>query len=205
MPGGLAQSTNRGERTTYYGRLIIAALLVARLASGQPSAAHPTNGDLELSATPIPAPDTRPAGKRIEQYVPWHGMVQLTIRNMSFAPVMIEDMPCDFGFEVLDSAGRPIEQTESGKQCAEIFKRIGPPTMVLSVSHHHLAPVQQTVYPVDLSNLFKIEPGHAYTVVVRRSRGLPMIDELGRPLKEVEVSCSFDVPDYGIPRVTHHR
>ena len=113
--------------------------------------------------------------------------------------------PCDFGFEVFDSAGRPIEQTESGKQCAEIFRRIGPPTMVLSYSHHHLAPTQQTVYPVDLSNLFKVEPGHAYTVVVRRSRGLPTVDELGRPIKDVEVSCSLDVPDYGIPRVTRHR
>jgi hypothetical protein len=189
----------------YHGRLITAALLVAKLGSGQAPAAHPTNGALELSATPRPDPDPRPAGKRIEQYVPWHGIVEIAIRNVSFAPVMIEDMPCDFGFEVLDSAGRPIEQTEFGKECAEIFRRIGPPTMVLSYSHHHLAPTQQTVHPVDLSNLFKVEPGHAYTIVVRRSRALPKVDELGRPIKDVEVSCSFDVPDYGIPRVTRHR
>jgi hypothetical protein len=189
----------------YYRRLITATLLVAGLASGQAPAAHPTNGVLELSATPRPDHDPRPAGKRIEQYVPWHGIVEITIQNISLAPLMIEDTPCDFGFEVFDSAERPIEQTESGKQCAEIFRRIGPPTMVLSSSHHHLAPMQQTVYPVDLSNFFKIEPGHAYTIVIRRSRGLPMVDEIGKPLKEVEVSYSFDVPDYGIPRATRHR
>jgi hypothetical protein len=64
---------------------------------------------------------------------------------------------------------------------------------------------QANLYPDNLSNYFKLEPGHAYTVVIRRSRGLPTVDELGRPLKEVEVRCSFDVPDYGIPRVTHPR
>ena len=189
----------------HYRRLIIAAILVPVVAGGQPPAAHSSNGVLELSAVPIPAPDTRPAGKRIEQYVPWHGMVEVTIQNISFTPVLIEDMPCDFGFEVLDSAGRPEEQTESGKQCEQIFRRVGPPTMVLSIGHHHLAPMQQARYPVDLSELFKIEPGRAYTVVVRRSRGLPTVDEAGKPLKEVEVRYSFEVRDEGIPRATRHR
>jgi hypothetical protein len=113
-------------------------------------------------------------------------------------------MSCDFGFEVFDSAGRPVERTESGKECAEIF-RMEHPNIVTRLSHQQLAPTKQIVYPMSLSSDFKIEPGHAYTVVIRRSRGLPKVDELGRPLKEVEVSCSFDVPDYGIPRPTRHR
>jgi hypothetical protein len=46
----------------HYGRLIATALLAATLGSGQPPAVRPSNGVVELSATPLPDPDTRPAG-----------------------------------------------------------------------------------------------------------------------------------------------
>ena len=188
----------------YNGRLIASTLLAATLGSGQSPALRPSNGVLELSAVPFAAPDSRPAGKRVEKYFPWQGAIEIAIRNISFAPAMIEDLSCDFGFEVFDSAGRPVEQTEDGKKCAEVL-RMGQPTFITRISHQELAPNKQTVYPMNLSGFFKIEPGHAYTVVIRRSRGLPKVDELGRPLKDVEVSCSFDVPDYGIPRPTRRR
>jgi hypothetical protein len=184
--------------------LIASTLLAATLGSGQSPALRPSNGVLELSAVPFPAPDSRPAAKRIEKYFPWYGSVEITIRNISFAPAILQDTSCDFGFEVFDSAGRPVEQTEDGKKCAEIHL-MAHPNIVTSISHQELAPNKQTVYPLTLSAFFKIEPGHAYTVVIRRSRGLPKVDELGRPLKDVEVSCSFDVPDYGIPRPTRRR
>jgi hypothetical protein len=53
---------------------------------------------------------------------------------------------------------------------------------------------------LDLAKRFEIKPGQAYKVTIRRSRGLPKTDEDGKPLKNVEVSCSFDVPDNGILR-----
>jgi hypothetical protein len=37
-------------------------------------------------------------------------------------------------------------------------------------------------------------------VIIRRSRGLPKTDADSKPVKNVEVGCSFDVPDYGILR-----
>ena len=188
----------------YSRRLIVTVLLAATFGGAQPTTLRPSNGVVELSAAPFPDPDTRPALRRTEKYFPWRGIVEITIRNVSFGPATLQEMSCDFGFEVFDSAGRPVEQTDSGKECAEIF-RTGHPGYITRISRHQLAPMQQAVYPVNLSDYFKIEPGHAYTVVIRRSQGLPKDDELGRPLKEVEVSCSFEVPDFGIPRPTRHR
>jgi hypothetical protein len=191
----------------YLRHLIIVSSLTATLGRSQAPpapAVHPSNGVLELSATPAPDPDTRPAGMRVEHYFPWHGIVEVTLQNISFAPAIIYENPCDLGFEVVDSTGRPAEQTDSGKQCADL-RSIDSPTVVFSFSRHQLAPMQKTVYTVGLSRYFKIEPGRAYTVVVRRSRGLPKVDEAGRPLKDIEVSCSFDVPNYGITRPAHRR
>ena len=63
-----------------------------------------------------------------------------------------------------------------------------------------LVPLEETTLRLDLAKRFEIKPGQAYKVTIRRSRGLPKTDEDGKPLKNVEVSCSFDVPDNGILR-----
>jgi hypothetical protein len=58
----------------------------------------------------------------------------------------------DFDFEVFDSAGVPVERTELGRQAADILRN-WPPKFVTSFSRNQLAPLQQTVYPVNLSSL----------------------------------------------------
>jgi hypothetical protein len=104
----------------------------------------------------------------------------------------------EFIFEVLDSAGRPVARTELGERTSEEMARQA--RNLGWAARNPLPPWQEITIRADLSKLFRIEPGHAYKVTIRRSRGLPKTDESGKPLKAVEVSCSFEVPDYGILR-----
>jgi hypothetical protein len=161
---------------------------------------HPSNGVLEVSATPTLLADRRPASQRHDIYGSWGGLIEITIRNVSRAVVQIDEMSpeAEFVFEVLDSAGQPVAFTEHGKRNAEGLARHAP--NLGWASRDTLAPLQETTLKADISKFFQIEPGHAYKVTVRRTRGLPKNDETGKPLKQVEISCSFEVPDVGILR-----
>jgi hypothetical protein len=182
----------------------IIVLMVSSLAQAQPSAAtpavHPSNGVLELSAKPLLGHDRRPLSSRHEVYLPWGGLVEITIRNVSHGVAVLDEIAAawEFRFEILDSAGQPVARTELGKRVIDA-SREGAVNVGLA-SRFQLVPMQATTLKIDLSNYFKIEPGHAYKVTVRRSEGFPAVDEAGKPLKEVEASCSFDVPDYGLLR-----
>ena len=179
-------------------------LLVSCLAKGQapsPAAAvYPSNGVLELSAAQILGPDHRPASQRHDVYGPWRGLIEVKIRNVSRGVVRLEETPMmsEFVIDVFDSTGAKVARTERGRRVE------GADTsnsrLVLSLTPVQLAPLQETAHALDLSNFFQIEPGHAYKVTLRRSKGLPKTDVEGKPLKEVEVSCSFEVRDYGILR-----
>lgn len=181
-----------------------AILLVPCLAQGQtpPPVApvRPSNGVLEMSAAPILGPDRRPASQRHDVYGPWAGLVDVKIRNVSGGVVRLEETAIisEFAIEVLDSAAAAASRTERGRRVegAEAGKR----SVVLSSTLVQLVPLQETTREVDLSNFFEIRPGQAYKVTFRRSRGIPKTDADGKPLKEAELSCSFDVPDYGILR-----
>jgi hypothetical protein len=185
--------------------ILIIAVTTVILALGQTPApvapTHPSNGVLELSAKPTPGPDPHPASKRVEQYVAWHGNVEITLRNVSFGYATVEDAGWDYDFEVFDSSGRPVERTDLGKRVAALHKDSSPQAFS-SGGLGRLAPLQTIVEKRNLADYFKIGPSRAYTVTIRRSRGLPKIDEYQKPIKDVEVSCSFDVPDFGIPRST---
>jgi hypothetical protein len=166
-----------------------------------PPAMQPSNGVLELSAAPVLGQDPRPIGKRREEYLPWRGVMKIRIRNVSFgAAVLDETGVSDFDYEVLDAAGQPVERTELGKRLGAV-PRTGP-VVRISVSRIELPPLKEINSEIDLSNYFKIEPGRAYKVIVRRLQGLPKVDEVGRPVKEVEVSCSFEVPETGLRATT---
>jgi len=166
-------------------------------------AVQPSNGVLELSAAPALGHDPRPIGKRHEEYLPWRGIVKIKIRNVSFgAAILDETGVSDFDYEILDAASQPVERTDLGRRLAAV-PRTGP-VVKISVSRIELAPLKEINSEIDLSNYFKIEPGHAYRVIIRRSQGLPAVDEAGRPVTAIEVSCSFEVPDIGL-RVTARR
>ena len=181
-----------------------AIFLVSCLAQGQTpplaTSVQPSNGVLELSAAPILGPDRRPASQRHDVYGLWAGLVEVKIRNVSGGVVRLEEtaIMSEFAVYVLDSAGAAVTRTERGRRVegAEAAKR----SVVLSSTLVQLVPLQETTREVDLSNFFEIRPGQAYKVTIRRSQGIPKIDAAGKPLKDAELSCSFDVPDYGILR-----
>ena len=182
----------------------IIAVLAACLAaaqSGVPAApAHPSNGVLELSATPVLAHDPRPIGQHHEAYVPWGGLVEVKIRNVSRAVVRLTEISstAEFDVEVFDSRGDAVARTELGKRAAaNPEKRF---LYFFGVSQIELQPLAELPIKLDLSRLFAIEPGHAYQVTLRRWWGFPKVDEAGEPLARVEIGCSFEVPEAGIRR-----
>ena len=189
----------------YTASIVILASFAAQAQTpAEPPSVRPSNGVLELSAAPRLGHDPRPIGKRHEEYLPWRGLIKITIRNVSFAAATLDETGVwDFDLDVLDSAGQPVVRTDLGKRLADV-PRTGPATNLFA-SRILLAPLKEISSEVDLLNYFKIEPGHAYKVVIRRSKGLPKVDEVGRPLKEIEVSCSFEVPEVGLLRQTPRR
>lgn len=161
---------------------------------------RPSNGVLEMNARPVPEHDPRPLGQRREAYRPWSGLTEITIRNSSKETVRLVEIAAvlEFGFDVVDSEGRPADKTDLGRRVIEPRSPQGRP--LGAVERIQIAPQQENTIRVDLSNYFKIEPGRAYRVTIRRSRGIPDTDDAGKPIKEVEISCSFEVPSIGLPR-----
>ena len=182
---------------------VLSFLLVSAVVGAQtPSAVaplRPSNGVVEMSAKPILASVPRPQSEIREAYSPWAGLIEITIRNISRGVIRLEEVApaAEFEADVLDSAGRPIARTEAGNRAVNPNRKFSG---AISVSLLQLVPLQETILRVDVSKLFDIAPRKAYTVTIRRSRGLPKIGEDGKPLKNAEVSCSFDVPEYGILR-----
>jgi len=164
------------------------------------AADKPSNGVLELSAEPILGPDRRPESERHDVYGPWGGLVEVKIRNVSRGVVRLEEtaMMSEFAIEVFDSTGAKVARTERGRT-AEGTDRSNP-GFLLSLTVVELVPLQETARRLDLSSFFQVEAGQAYKVTLRRSRGLPKTDEAGKPLKQVEIGCSFEVPEVGILR-----
>ena len=182
---------------------LLSVLLASGVAAAQTPGAtapiHHSNGVVEMSAKPILAHEPRPQSETREVYSPWAGLVEITIRNISKGVIRLAEIAplSEVQVEVLESAGQPVDLTEAGKHAANSSGRFPG---AISVSVLDLVPLEETTLRLDLAKRFEIKPGQAYKVTIRRSRGLPKTDEDGKPLKNVEVSCSFDVPDNGILR-----
>jgi len=179
--------------------ILLAACSARAQTTGAPVATHPSNGVLELSATPVTEQLLRPS-ERNKVYGPWTGKIVVTIRNVSRAVVPLSEVEpeWDFDIEVLDAAGLAVPRTEFGKRLPS-----GPgrqPTGRLSLHDFKLAPLEELTLKMDISKVYQVEPGHAYKVTLRRLWGIPKVDEAGKPLQQPEISCSFEVPEVGILR-----
>jgi hypothetical protein len=161
---------------------------------------HPSNGVMEMSAVPVVAPDRHPPSQVHEVFSPWRGLAVITIRNVSQGVVTFYDLGAesDFHAEVVGSNGEAVARTEFGKRVADPnWELTGT---FVSVHQTRLAPLEETTIKMNIAKVFQIEPGHAYTVTLRRFRGLPKTNEAGKPLQQIEIGCSFEVPEYGILR-----
>ena len=183
------------------GNSITLLLVLSYVTTAQPpggAATHFANGVIEMVARPTLAFERAPRSQVHGVYGPWAGLVEVTIRNISRSVIRLNSTGArsDFTVDIRDADGKPVALTVEGRR-AEAYAGQFP---AISVSQIELAPLEEKIMMLDLSWQYEIRTGQEYRVTIRRSRGIPRNDAEGKPLKKVEVSCSFEVPDYGILR-----
>ena len=170
--------------------------------SGEPREEdHPSNGVVELTVKPIA--DLNLLGNPAPQEVyPWTGLIEIGILNVSSGMVRLDEGGewDEYTFTVLDSSGKSVPLTERGKKESDRAAHPDPHRILLSASVIELAPLREFKDKVDLSEYYQVRPGQPYKIGIKRTKGLPTVDEGGKPLKRVEVSRTVEVPDYGILR-----
>ena len=118
----IMQSINwRRTMTNRFGRLALCLLAIGPCAGAQSAeapvqlpAGQRSNGALELSVAQAPDPPLRP-----DLFPPdnvWHGMVVVSLTNVSPFAMRLSESALTYEFTVLDSAGRPVPPTERGKE-----------------------------------------------------------------------------------------
>jgi hypothetical protein len=195
-------------------RIVVAAIMmitsgpyyVQTKASGVGAAGeadHPSNGVVELIVKPALDSEVLRQLDPRSVYGPWTGLLQITIRNASRGMVHLGEVAADFEykFEVLDSSGKAVPQTELGRDHSDLVAHPDPRRPYTGpVSVFDLVPLQEFTDEIDIAMFYRVRPGQAYKIKVRRAAGLPGVDEAGKPLKQVEVSCSVDIPEIGLLR-----
>ena len=53
---------------------------------------------------------------------------------------------------------------------------------------------------MNVSKIYQVVSGKAYTIEIRRSAGLPKVDEYGKPLQQRELSCTVVIDERGVLR-----
>lgn len=172
---------------------------------GTAEADHPSNGVVDLSAKPVVddgqghARDT----SNHDPYGPWDGFVWLTIRNVSRGMVHLVEIAADeeYTFEVVDPSGKAVPLTELGKQERGEAASPDPHRFHIgSVSMYDLGPTQERSSRFNFAVFYQVRRSREYKIRIKRTQGLPTVDESGKPLKQAEVSCSVEIPAFGIPR-----
>jgi len=133
-------------------------------------------------------------------YAPWRGILRITIRNVSRGLVdLAEFAPArEYVFDVLDSSGASVPLTEEGNAALmanDPLNRVSGPVSAITI-----AVSGELTRDTNLAQLYQLKPGQAYTVRIWRSKGLPTVDEGGKPLRDPELRCTIKIPDYGIAR-----
>lgn len=176
----------------------------AQVEAGTPAATpvgdHPSNGVVELIVTPEPAHGRRSLPG--EAYAPWDGFLNAKIRNISLGPARVEeaDWTREYVIEVLDAVGKPVAMTERGKSVADAASRPRDPRGYYGpVGSANLAPGEENYVQMNIKQIYQVEPGRAYTIKMKRSVGLPKVDEHGKPLQQPELSCTVTIDERGVP------
>ena len=168
---------------------------------GQPKEEdHPSNGIVELAVKPIPDLNRLGNPTSKEVYL-WTGLLETSILNVSSGMVRLVEVVDweEYAFTVLDSSGKPVPLTERGKKERDSAAHPGA-VHIGSASVIDLGPLKEFKDKIDLSEYYQVQPGQAYKIGIKRTKGLPIVDEGGKPLKRVEVSCSVEISEFGILR-----
>ncbi len=170
-----------------------------------PAEDHPSNGVVELIVTPAPAPPHRPhkLGDPPEIYALWEGLLNVRVRNVSLGPARVDetDWLFEYTIQVLDASGRPVPMTERGKSRAEEASRPRNPYGYYGpASAFSLAPGEDVYGQLDISKIYQVQPGKPYTIKLKRTSGLPTVDEYGKPVQRRELSCTVVIDEKGVLR-----
>ena len=165
-----------------------------------------------MSPTAVPAPDQRSndifelrvrpvevqssGGEGAPQQGVWGGRLEFTLVNVSRGVKQVDEDSAAWAYEceVSDSSGKPVPMTELGKQMAAA--RVRPGSLSGPVARLTVRPLEGITSRLNVGLLYQIKPGYAYTIRVRRSHGLPVVDESGKPLpaQRRELSYTVQIP-----------
>jgi hypothetical protein len=91
--------------------------------------------------------------------------------------------------------------TDRGRSTTEVASRGRSPFGYYGpASAFELMPGEDVYIQVDLSKFYQVVSGSAYTIKMKRSAGLPKVDEYGRPLHQRELSCTVVIDERGVLR-----
>jgi hypothetical protein len=184
----------------------VAFLSCAPVAGQAPSGAaaeanRPSNGVLEMSLRPIFPEVATGDPERPPVVGAWQGIIEVTIKNISALRVRCtrRNWYFQYDLQVLDSEGNPVPLTDFGRQW---FSAPGarPAGHSVSVSVTDLEPSEQFTDRLNLASAFQLRPGGTYTVKLRRSRDLPPVDAMGRPLPELSATVIIGAGPAGTER-----
>jgi hypothetical protein len=157
------------------------------------------NGMLEMRVRQVFDPE--PPRRKIDppKEPVWHGTIEITVKNVSRGVVRFIEGEGTYQFSVMESGGNPAPLTEYGKKV--LTPRQGPPSFSGPVSSFDLEPGQELTRETHLSAVYKIEPGQAYTIRVRCSRGFPMVNPEGWPVMPPrrELRVTLEIPAQTLP------
>ena len=125
------------------------------------------------------------------------------IRNVSHGRVHLVEKEAEeeYSFDVLDASGKAVPLTARGKVKSELTAHPDPHRPYMGfISTIDLAPYEEIAYKFDFSAAYEVRPGQAYKIRIKRTQGLPTADESRKAVKQVEVSCSVEIPDFAILR-----
>ena len=163
--------------------LLSSGTLLCAQNSSKPAGDRPSNGALELTLAPVipklfvPHPPGTPVRDDI-----WRGVIKATLTNISGATVRLVEGYWfrSYSVEVLDSSGNPAALTEYGE------RELGPPPGTLrlsSASDRDLGPLETADSEMNLAAVWKIQPGQAYTIKVRRPFKGEDLDGTHKPIQ----------------------
>ena len=185
----------------YYRSLLIA--LLGGVALGQSrlpptSSLQDPNSVIDITARPVVAFERFRPNEPPPPRAPWAGLVEVTFTNRSGGIVrVIDTLPIwDYWVEIEDVSGEPVPLTELAKKMAGK----NPDMMPLPVGMYEHVPAEDWKANFDLSKLYQIKPGHGYRVTLLRWRGLWVKDAKGKLLKNGQIGCRFEVPEWGVLR-----
>jgi len=169
----------------------------------EPIADHPSNGIVEIVATPIAEPTHEPRALTDppEVFLPWRGLLSVAIRNVSREMVTLDAVMWtrEYVVEVLDSSGKPVPLTDYGKSLADVASRPRDPHSYSGpAARVTITPGQESTTKMDVSQVFQVAPGTAYKIRIRRSAFLPSVDEYGKPIAQRELSCTVTIDAAGV-------